>query len=128
MKIIGVGTDLVAIARIEKIWNRFQWAFAKRILTEKELNTLRKAKCPISFLAKRYAAKEAVAKAVGTGFQPNGLLLTEIGVNNDALGRPCLEYSGRTKVEIEEHLGITESHISLSDEKDFAIAFVILMS
>jgi holo-[acyl-carrier protein] synthase len=126
MKIIGIGTDIVAIARIEKIWNRFGQAFAKRILTEKELGSLYNSKNLIAFLAKRYAAKEAVAKAVGTGFQPNGLLLTEIGVNNDALGRPYLEYLGRTKVEI-ERLGINESQISLSDEKEYAIAFVILL-
>jgi holo-[acyl-carrier protein] synthase len=124
MSIIGIGTDLVATVRIETIWNRFGMNFARRILTEAELEKLSLNKNPIHFLAKRFAAKEAVAKALGTGFRPQGILLTEIGVMNDNLGRPYLEFSGRTK-EIFDKLGV-KTHISLSDERDHALAFVIL--
>lgn len=129
MEILGIGTDLVSIARIREIWERFSFAFAKRILTKQELQELEdgvKIKNPVPFLAKRYAAKEALAKALGTGFQPNGILLNEIGVKNDDLGRPHLEFYGKTAKEIESR-GIHTSHVSLSDERDYAIAFVILM-
>lgn len=124
MSIVGIGTDLVSIARIKTIWNRYGMNFAHRILTKNELEALQQNKNPIHFLAKRFAAKEAVAKALGTGFRPNGILLTEIGVMNDSLGRPYLEFTGYTKQEI-DRLKV-KAHISLSDERDYAMAFVIL--
>ena len=125
MNIIGIGTDMVSIERIESIWNRFGESFARRILTPSETKALKLTQTPISFLAKRYAVKEAVSKALGTGFRPDGLLLTEIGVINDELGRPHLELLGRTSSEAQRR-GVVESHISLSDEREFALAFVIL--
>jgi holo-[acyl-carrier protein] synthase len=124
MNIYGIGTDLVAISRIETIWNRYGLQFARRILTEQELLLVSNHKNPIHFLAKRFAAKEAVAKAFGTGFRPQGILLTEIGVGNDPLGRPYLEFVGRTKQLFEEQ--DLKTHISLSDESGYALAFVIL--
>jgi len=126
MKIIGIGTDLVSVARIKTIWERFGHAFAKRILTPNEMEELALVKNPIAFLAKRYAAKEALAKALGTGFRPNGILLTEIGVLKDPLGRPYLHFRGRTEAEI-KHRQVTESHLSISDEAEFALAYVILV-
>lgn len=126
MNIVGIGTDIVSIARIQSIWDRFQQDFAKRILTPLELEELSKITNPVAFLAKRYAAKEAFAKALGTGFRPQGILLSEIGVSNDELGRPYLHYFGTAKSE-QKRRGIQESHVSLSDEKEFAVAFVILL-
>jgi holo-[acyl-carrier protein] synthase len=126
MKIVGIGTDIVSIERIERLWNEHGQNFARRILSVSELLDLEKSKNKIAFLAKRYAAKEALAKALGTGFQPNGLLLTEISVRNDELGRPYLEFLGQSKKETEKY-HVTESHLSLSDEKEFAVAFVILL-
>jgi len=126
MNIIGIGTDLVSIFRIKRLWDRFGFKFAKRILTAQEFENLQMVQAKASFLAKRYAAKEAVAKAVGTGFQPGGLLLNEIGVRHDTLGRPYLYYCGRTKTAIGA-LGVQESQISLSDERAYAVAFVVLM-
>ncbi len=125
MKIVGIGTDMVSTARIAAIWQRFGRAFARRILTKSEWEDLAKSRHPIGFLAKRYAAKEAVAKAIGTGFRAQGILLTEIGVSNDALGRPYLQFIGGTAAEMLKK-GVTDSHVSLSDEKEFALAFVIL--
>ncbi len=125
MKMIGVGTDIVSMARIKRIWDRFGLAFANRILTKFELEELPNVRNPIAFLAKRYAAKEAVSKALGTGFRPDGVLLTEIGVNNDPLGRPLLHFLGEAQREI-ERLQVIDSHLSLSDEREFAVAFVIL--
>lgn len=124
-RIIGIGTDLVAIARIRKIWDQYRDSFARRILTKKELEDFQNQALPVSFLAKRYAAKEAVAKALGTGFQPNGFWLTDIGVHNNGLGKPYLEFSDRMKKGLEEQR-IVRTHISLSDEKDYALAFVII--
>jgi holo-[acyl-carrier protein] synthase len=126
LQIIGIGTDLVSIARISSIWDRYGLAFAKRILANSELEELSKVKNPVGFLAKRYAAKEAVAKALGTGFQPHGFWLTDIAVSNDALGRPYLTYSRGAQAEVERRQ-IRESHLSLSDEREFALAFVILV-
>jgi holo-[acyl-carrier protein] synthase len=126
LRILGIGTDLVAMTRIKTIWERFGLAFARRILTLQEQEGLLQSKNPVSFLAKRYAAKEAVAKALGTGFRPHGILLSEIGVRNDDLGRPHLIYFGKT-ADILQRQGIVESQISLSDERDYAMAFVILL-
>lgn len=125
MKTIGIGTDLVAVARIQKIWEQYGIAFAKRILSKKELEEFQNASNPISFLAKRYAAKEAVAKAIGTGFRPGSFWLTDIGVHNDSLGKPHLEYSEVVQKLLRE-MGVQRSHISLSDEKEYAVAFVVL--
>jgi holo-[acyl-carrier protein] synthase len=125
VNIIGIGTDLVSIARIKSIWERYGEAFARRILAKSELEDLANAKNPVGFLAKRYAAKEAVAKALGTGFQPQGFWLTDIAVSNDPLGRPFLVFSGEAKAELTRRQ-ISECHLSLSDEREFALAFVIL--
>jgi len=125
MNIIGIGTDIVSLARIQSIWNRFGIAFARRILGKSELEFLQKSKDPVGFLAKRYAAKEAVAKALGTGFRPGGILLTEISVNNDPLGRPYLSFNGNAEKEM-LRLAVKTTHLSLSDEREYALAFVIL--
>ena len=126
MKIVGIGTDIVSTSRIKTIWDRFGSVFARRILAKSELTRLALSRDPVSFLAKRYAAKEAVAKALGTGFRPEGILLTEISVNNNALGRPYLELSGEAEREM-ARLRVVESHLTLSDEKEFAVAFVVLV-
>lgn len=126
MNIAGIGTDIVAIARIKAIWKRFGLDFAQRILTPLELEELKSIKDPIAFLAKRYAAKEAVSKALGTGFRPHGIVLRDIGVSHDALGRPHLHFLGRAK-EVMQANKVVDSHISISDEREFALAFVLLV-
>ncbi len=126
MKIIGIGTDIVSLSRIQKIWDRYGSAFPRRILTRKELEHFPKYKDPVPFLAKRYAAKEAAAKALGTGFRPQGVLLSDIGVENDSLGRPHLLFAGGAAQELTRQC-VVESHLTLADEKEFAVAFVILM-
>jgi holo-[acyl-carrier protein] synthase len=129
MNIVGIGTDIVSMVRIRSVWERFGAAFSARILNKSELEFLhnsRNFRDPVAFLAKRYAAKEAVAKALGTGFRPQGILFSEISVINDPLGRPYLNFSGNTQAEI-IRLAVKTSHLSLSDERDYALAFVILM-
>ncbi len=124
--IFGVGVDLVRVARMEANIERFGDRFAERILTIAEMGEYR-AQAPAQrgrFLAKRFAAKEAAAKAFGTGFR-DGLGLHDIGVGHDARGRPLLEYTGRAG-DLCAEAGIHASHLSISDETDYAIAYVTL--
>ncbi len=124
--IVGIGTDIVCVSRIEKSLAKHGERFAKRILTSNELAEFLQHKRPASFLAKRFAAKEAVAKAMGCGFR-DGLQLTHIGIGHDDLGKPLIEYSGKA-VDVCEDLNISNSHLSISDEDEYAIAFVTLES
>ena len=125
MRIFGIGTDIVSIGRIEKNLNKYGDRFAAKILQEAELKEFMQKKYQAVFLAKRFAAKEAVVKAMGTGFR-DGLVLRNIAVGHDDLGKPILEYSGCAKAFIENN-AITNSYISLSDEKENALAFVTLV-
>jgi holo-[acyl-carrier protein] synthase len=122
--IFGIGTDIVRIARMNRLLERYGERFARRILTDEELRDFVAAASPARFLAKRYAAKEAAAKAMGTGFR-DGLSLRHIGVDHDALGKPVLAFSGRAAEFVAQN-GIREVHVSLADEDDHAVAFVTL--
>lgn len=122
--IFGIGTDIVRIARMAKALERFGERFAQRILTADELVEYRASAKPAYFLAKRFAAKEAAAKAMGLGFQ-KGLSLRHIAVMHDELGKPLLRFEGFAADFIAAH-GIDEIHLSLADEEDHAVAFVTL--
>lgn len=124
MKIIGIGTDIVQIERIKTSVNKHGKRFAERILHINELAIYETHSQPISYLAKRFAAKEAVSKALGTGIGKH-VRLTEIETANDDQGKPILKYYGITQGFVEKK-GIQESYISLSDERDYALAYVIL--
>jgi holo-[acyl-carrier protein] synthase len=121
----GVGVDLVRVARMQGMLDRFGERLALRILAPAELEEFRSTRRPAHFLAKRFAAKEALAKALGTGFR-GGLGLRDIGVAHDHLGRPSLTYSPGAR-EILEHHGVGEAHLSLADEEDHAVAVVALV-
>lgn len=123
--IYGIGTDIVSIARIAGAMQRHGARFAERILAASEQQAFREAARPEHFLAKRFAAKEAAAKAFGTGFS-DGLCMRDIVVAHESRGRPVLRFEGRG-VSLCEELGIGEHFLSISDEKDNAIAYVILM-
>ena len=120
----GIGTDIVAIARMARLWARHGEALAARMLADDERERLRAQHDPARFLAKRFAAKEAAAKALGTGFR-GGLSLRHIAVTNDALGKPLLRLDGRA-AELADGFGVRAAHLSLSDEADYAVAFVIM--
>ena len=124
MNILGVGTDIVEINRITTIWQKYGLRFAKHILAIEEIYELECSNDPARFLAKRFAAKEAVAKAIGTGFQ-NNVYLTQIRIFKDALGKPEVAFLLDTK-EFIDSLGKITCHISISDEKNYAIAFALL--
>ena len=123
--IYGIGVDLVRVSRIQAGLDRFGERFARRILAADEVADFQRSSRQAYFLAKRFAAKEAAAKAFGTGFR-DGLSLRHIGVAHDKLGRPYLEYSGRASQLLEE-FNISASYLSLSDEQDHALAFVTLV-
>jgi len=121
----GIGTDLVHIPRMQALLDKHGDKIALRILSETEYLAFQQAKNQAGFLAKRFAAKEATAKALGTGFR-DGLSLRHIEVSNDINGKPEVQFLGRG-LELIAELNIGRSMISLSDEKDYAIAFVSLM-
>jgi holo-[acyl-carrier protein] synthase len=122
--IYGIGTDIVRVSRMHKNLERYGQRFAERILTDHEMEEFRRSARPAHYLARRFAAKEAAAKALGTGFA-DGLQLRHIGVTHDAAGKPLLEFSGRAAEMLRER-GIAITHISLSDEENHAVAFVTL--
>lgn len=123
--IFGIGTDIVSIERIRHALARHGERFARRILADKELAVYHDAARPEHFLAKRFAAKEAAAKAFGTGFR-DGLVMRDIVVVNDIKGKPELSFQGRARGLCDE-LGIGQHYLSISDERDHAIAFVTFL-
>lgn len=120
----GIGTDIVAIARMRRLWTRYGEALAARLLDTDEHLRLAGHSDPARFLAKRFAAKEAAAKALGTGFR-DGLGFRHIAVDHDPLGKPQLRLLGPA-AELASRLGVREAYLSLSDETDYVVAFVIL--
>ncbi len=119
----GIGTDLVAVRRIAALRERFGERLARRILAPEELVDYAAAPAPERFLAKRFAAKEALAKALGTGLRAP-VSLGNIAVRHDALGRPAYALSPRLEAWLGAQ-GIGRLHLSLSDEHDHALAFAI---
>ncbi len=122
--IFGIGTDIVRIPRMADNLTRYGERFAARILTGAEMAIFTDSVQQASFLAKRFAAKEAAAKALGTGFR-DGLNLHDISVDNDALGKPLLVFSPQAR-QVLRKKGIGNSHLSLSDESEYAVAYVVL--
>ncbi|HEY8068817.1 MAG TPA: holo-ACP synthase [Burkholderiales bacterium] len=122
--IYGVGTDLIEIRRIDKALARFGERFAKRILCEPELKRFRAHKQPVAYLAKRFAAKEAFTKALGTGIHAPANW-HGVWVINLPSGKPVLEFSAELKALLNRKK-ILNSHLSLTDERELAAATVIL--
>ena len=122
--IFGIGTDIVQTSRMQRNLARFGERFARRMLSEDEYADFERSGDKANFLSRRFAAKEAAAKALGTGFA-NGIRLQDITVSHDQRGRPLLRFTGGARTFLDAH-GITASHVSLADERDHAVAFVTL--
>ena len=123
MAILGLGTDIVEISRIEAVVERTGERLARRILSPSEWQ---QHQHPVRFLAKRFAVKEAAAKAFGTGIR-NGLAFNQFEVVNDALGKPTLRLHSRA-AELAVELGVKSLHVTLADERRYACATVIIES
>lgn len=119
----GLGIDLVEIERIRGALGRHGERFAERILAESELAEYRACADRVRFLARRFAAKEAVVKALGTGFR-DGIGLRDIAVVHDPAGRPALACSGGAAAELARQ-GRPVLHITLTDERHYALACVV---
>jgi holo-[acyl-carrier protein] synthase len=125
MAIVGLGTDIVDIRRFDR-HTPASPALAERILNATELTEYQAHRAPERFLAKRFALKEAAVKALGTGVA-NGVSMQDVWVTHTELGQPLLQYNGRF-AELATALGVTNAHVSISDERDYATATVILSS
>jgi holo-[acyl-carrier protein] synthase len=122
--ILGIGTDLVEIERIETALARWGERFARKILVAREFDRFAGHRKPAAYLAKRFAAKEAFSKAMGTGIHAP-VNWQNIGVVNHASGRPYLELSAPLAALVERR-GVRSVHVSLTDERGMAAAFVVL--
>src|SRR5690606_6645496 len=124
--IVGIGTDIVSVARIDAAWARRGEALAERLLHPDELRIQRAHATPVRWLAKRFAAKEALLKALGTGWR-QGLRWTDMAVLPDALGRPQVFWSGAGAARLGQ-IGNCRTHVSISDERDYVLAFAVIES
>jgi holo-[acyl-carrier protein] synthase len=122
----GIGTDIVEYARIKALWARYGERFAERLLSESELPEFSAHADPARFLAKRFAAKEAFAKATGSGMR-DPVILHRISVTHDGLGKPVFKFDETLRTYL-ARLGINGHHLSISDERDIIVAFVVLES
>ena len=124
MKIIGTGVDIVENSRMKKsITNN---SFLNRVFTNKEILISKKIKNKTSYFAKRFAAKEAFVKSLGTGFR-DGLNFKDISIINDRLGKPSFFINKKIKNLIKKRFKINsfDFFLSISDEKKYSIAFVV---
>ena len=121
--IFGIGTDIVAVKRMAEFWRRHGEHGLEKLLAPDERAECLASKHPERFLAKRFAAKEALGKALGTGIRAP-VLLTAIAVSHDDLGKPAFKLTPELNSYLKTR-GLT-THLSLSDEQDYALAFVVL--
>ena len=125
MKILGIGVDIVENSRIKR--SLINKLFINRIFTSSEIMKASKIKNKLSYYSKRFAAKEAFSKALGTGFR-DGLNFKDISIINDKLGKPSIVISNKIKKIVKKRFKISSFNffLSISDEKKYSIAFVIL--
>ncbi len=122
--VIGIGVDMVDVDRVKTIMARRGDRFAQRAFTEAESAYCSRCQCPERRYAARFAAKEAVMKALGRGwFQ--GMPFREIEVTRDPTGRPGVRLSGQT-ADLAARLGVSSIHLSISHEQRSAVAFVVI--
>ena len=122
--IVGIGTDVVSIERIQGVLDRHGERFVKRVLTPAERARFARTKLKASHLAKRWAAKEAFSKAIGTGIHAP-FTWQSITVGRDPRGKPLVIPSPEMARHLES-MGVTRSHVSLTDDAGVAVAFVVL--
>ena len=125
MRVLGVGVDIVSVDRVRNICRKYPDKFAQRILTTVELSEYEACRDKVGYLSKRFAAKEAVAKALGTGFS-QALTFRDITVLHDAAGKPCVQLG--TDTGTRRDASAQEVHVSISDEREYAVAYAIAIA
>ena len=125
MRIFGNGVDIIDNSRIEKSIKIK--GFVNRIFTKNEISDSKKTKNKVSFFAKRFAAKEAMVKAIGTGFR-NKINFKDIEVKNNYLGKPKISINKKIIIMLKEKLNLENFniHLSLADEKKYSIAYIVI--
>ena len=122
--IFGIGVDVLEAARVKKLFDKYGDHFVERLLMPAERAQLAKTKRTERFLAMRFAAKEAIVKAMGTGFA-NGVWIRDVGVVQKSWGRPDVVYSPRGE-KVRRKLGIGGGHVTLTDEAGLIVAVAVL--
>ena len=123
--IYGIGVDVLEAARIGKTLERFGDHFIDRLLMPAERAQLARTKRPERFIAMRFAAKEAIVKAMGTGFA-HGVWIRDVGVVQNKWGKPEVVFSEHGEV-VRRNLGVGEGHVTLTDEAGLIVAVAVLM-
>ena len=127
MKIFGIGTDIINIKRMEKSIKKNGDNFINKVFSKNEILYCKKKKNPFPFYAKRFAAKEALSKALGTGIR-KGINFKNIEITNDIFGKPSIELKGTTAAFLKKKIKTKKYsiHLSLSDDIPWAQATVII--
>lgn len=123
--IFGIGIDVLELERIERVYRKYGRHFVERLLLPAEQAQFERTARPERFLAMRFAAKEAIVKAMGTGFA-HGMWVRDVGVVQNGWGKPEVIYSERGR-RMSEQLGVGEGHITLTDEAGLVVAVAVLM-
>jgi holo-[acyl-carrier protein] synthase len=122
--IYGIGTDILRLERVARVYERFGERFVDRLLLPEEQRWFRRSSNPIRFLTMRFAAKEAIVKAMGTGFA-HGMWIRDCGTVPDHWGKPEIIFSARGRARCDQ-LGIAGGCVSLTDEAGLVVAMAVL--
>jgi holo-[acyl-carrier protein] synthase len=123
--IYGIGVDVLEVKRIGETLERFGDHFIERLLMPEEQAQLARTQRRVRFVAMRFAAKEAIVKAMGTGFS-HGVWIRDVGVVQNAWGKPEVVFSERGE-RVRRELGVGEGHVTLTDEAGLVVAVAVLM-
>jgi holo-[acyl-carrier protein] synthase len=123
--IYGIGIDVLASERVQRVLEKYGERFIEHLLLPEERVQLERTARPGRFLAMHFAAKEAIVKAMGTGFA-HGVWIRDVGMVQNEWGRPEVVYSARG-AKVRDGLGIGEGHVTLTDEAGLVVAVAVLM-
>ena len=123
--IIGIGVDIVEVDRIQRLIKNWGEKFALRIFSEAELSFFSGSLSRADLLSRQFAAKEAVSKALGTGLR--GIRLSDVSVLRDKKGKPFVDLFGKAASEASA-IGMSRIHVSIADERNYAIAYVVIVN